>query len=437
MAYKGKNKGKRTHGRSRGRPQAAQETRDLTLRVTELGRHCDGIASDGADGDRYFVGHVVPGELVRVRAAGNRAELLEVIEPSPDRVAAFCQHYGKCGGCSAQHLGSRAYGDWKSDIITKALNNQGLEMAIDDLIDAHGDGRRRVTFHLQIQNGKVRAGFMQPRSRDLVEIVDCPILSPALKDTPKLVQALAQPFVNSVRQLDMALTETTNGVDCDIRGAETITYDMHVSLAQLADQWNLARITLDGVIELERHKPMLPVGAVAIPLPPGSFLQATTLGEDTLAGLVERELGTAKKVADLFCGVGPYALRFARQARVYAADSNQVAIAALGHGARHGVGLKQIDAEVRDLFRNPVFRDDLGSFDVVILNPARAGAQAQSEELAASEVPLVVYVSCDPATLARDARILVDGGFKLARLTAVDQFKYAAHIETVAVFRRG
>jgi len=309
-------------------------------------------------------------------------------------------------------------------------------VAIADMKDAHGAGRRRATFHVIFTQARAKVGYMQARSNTLIEIEACPILAPALKEAPRIARELAAPFAETHRQLDIALTEIPEGLDCDIRGTDKITYDIHVALAELADKWDLARITLDGVIELERRRPMLPVGAVRVPLPPSSFLQATALGEDTLAELVLAEVGGASKVADLFCGIGPFALRLATNASVYAADSNAVAIDALNDGLRHAVGLKQVEAEVRDLFRNPLYRDDLDDFDAVILNPARAGAQAQAEEIAQSEVPLVVYVSCDPATLARDANLLVEGGYQLVRLTPVDQFKFASHVEAVAVFRK-
>ncbi len=440
MAYHRKKSRSRSKDRRRKSRSPTGETKEQILRIEALGRHGDGSGrvEGAAENELCFVPYVLPGELVKARTLGKRGELVEVLEPSKDRVAPQCQYFGKCGGCAAQHMSETTYRDWKTEIVETALRNKGLELSVSEMRDAHGDGRRRVTYHALVhsQNQNVRVGFMQFRSDDLIAIDACPILSPALKNTPELARELAEPFAQSVRQLDIAITETAEGLDCDLRGAEELTYDIHVALAELADKWKLARITLDGVMELERHKPMLPVADVSIPLPPGSFLQATALGEQTLVEHVVNEVGEAKHIADLFCGVGPYALQLARTATVYAADSNEVALAALQSGYSHSVGLKHLEAEVRDLFRNPLYRDDLDAFDAVVLNPARAGAQAQSEELAASEVPLVVYVSCDPATLARDAEILVEGGYDFLRIAPVDQFKYSSHIETVSVFKR-
>lgn len=435
MVNKTKKRG-RKNKRGPAKPKVARV--ELMARVESLGRHCDGVAvaDGGASSDRYFVPFALPGELVRIRAAGTRAELIEILEPSSDRINAFCPHYSRCGGCTSQHLDENPYKVWKQKIVETALQNKGLGVAIDQMVDAHGEGRRRVTFHAILTQRQTKIGFMQSRSRQLTEISACPILSPTLINATEIARSLATPFAATHHALDLALTVTKEGLDCDIQGVEDISYDVHVALAEQADKWDLARITIDGVMELERRKPYLSIGSSRIPLPPASFLQATLQGENTLSSRVCEELEGAKKVADLFCGIGPYALRLAETASVYAADSNELAIDALQAAQRQNTGLKPIVAEVRDLFRNPLYRDDLDDFDAVVLNPARAGAQAQSEEIAQSSTPLVVYVSCDPATLARDAEILENGGFQLTRITPVDQFKYSSHIETVSVFRR-
>ena len=411
---------------------------ERTLHVSSLGRHGDGIATADGDGEqgRYFVPFALPGERVHAKTVGKRAEILGILEPSSDRIEPFCPHFGSCGGCTSQHLGDASYRAWKHGIVEMALRNRGLEVNVDDLVEAHGDGRRRVTFHVRFAKGRVQVGFMQPRSRDLINLDHCPILVPELGNAPETARLMTAPFASKTQQLDIAITATREGLDCDIRGAGAVDYDIHVALAERADACDIARVSIEGEMILERRKPTLRVGALRVPLPPASFLQATTAGEEILAGLVLSEIGGAKTVADLFCGVGPFALRMAPTAAVYAADSNEAAIAALRDAVRYGEGLKPVDAEVRDLFRNPVYHDDLKRFDAVIFNPGRAGAEAQAKEIAASIVPLVVCVSCDPASLARDAKILTDGGYQFERVTPVDQFKYSPHIESVAVFRR-
>lgn len=435
MPYKPNRKPRRSSRKARHRVETAIER---TLYVSSLGRYGDGIAAvDGDDGqDRYFVPFTLPGERVRAKTIGKRAEILEILEPSSDRVEPFCPHFGSCGGCTSQHMGDIPYRTWKRGVVEMALRNKGIEVRIDDLIDAHGEGRRRVTFHVRFSKGRVQVGFMQSRSRDLVDLERCPILVSGLDDATEVARKLAAPFASKTQQLDIAITATQDGLDCDIRGGGAVDYDIHVALADHADACDVARVSIEGEMVLERRKPTLGIGKLRVSLPPASFLQATAVGEETLARLVLSEIGDARKVADLFCGVGPFALRVAPTAAVYAVDNNEAAIAALRDAVRYGEGLKPVEAEVRDLFRNPVYHEDMKRFDAVVFNPGRAGAEAQAIEIALSAVPLVVCVSCDPASLARDAKILTDGGYQFERVTPVDQFKYSPHIESVAIFRR-
>ncbi len=178
------------------------------------------------------------------------------------------------------------------------------------------------------------------------------------------------------------------------------------------------------------------MGKARVSLPPGSFLQATVAGEETLAALAVKHAGRAKHIADLFCGVGPFALRLAEKSRVTAYDSDAGAIAALQKAVASTPGLKPVKAETRDLFRRPLVAEELRDFDAVVFDPPRQGAQAQAERLSASKVPVVIAVSCNVATFARDARILIDGGYKIEDVTPVDQFRHTPHIELVARFRR-
>ena len=210
---------------------------------------------------------------------------------------------------------------------------------------------------------------------------------------------------------------------------------MITALSRIAEQHRLARLTRHGELVLMRVAPTIAIGAANVTLPPGSFLQATIAGEETLAELVKEHCGRAKQIADLFCGVGPFALRLAMRARIFAFDADAPAVAALEKAA-HAPGLKPVKAEVRDLFRRPLVPQELRDFDCVVFDPPRQGAQAQAQKLAASRVPVVVAVSCNAATFARDARILVDGGYRLEAVTPVDQFRHTPHVELVARFFR-
>ena len=211
---------------------------------------------------------------------------------------------------------------------------------------------------------------------------------------------------------------------------------MITTLSRIAEQHRLARLTRHGELVLMRSPPMVSIGTAQVTLPPGSFLQATVAGEETLAALVAEACGRAKNIADLFCGVGPFALRLAAKARIAAFDSDAGAVTALQKAATATSGLKPVKAETRDLFRRPLVAQELRDFDAIVFDPPRQGAQAQALQLAASKVGAVVAVSCNVATFARDARILVDGGFRLEKVTPVDQFRYTPHVELVARFAR-
>jgi 23S rRNA (uracil1939-C5)-methyltransferase len=208
------------------------------------------------------------------------------------------------------------------------------------------------------------------------------------------------------------------------------------TLAGVADKHKLARITRHGELVAQVAQPLLQVGRAAVPLPPGAFLQATAAGEATLARLVIEHAGTAKSVADLFCGIGTFALRLAERARVSAFDSDADTVKALQQAAARTGGLKPLAAQARDLFRRPLMATELKDFDAVVFDPPRQGAEAQARELAKSAVPTVIAVSCDATTFARDAGILVSGGFKIAGVTPVDQFRYSFHVEIAAKFER-
>jgi len=247
--------------------------------------------------------------------------------------------------------------------------------------------------------------------------------------------ALAEALGAMKKPLDIQVTATDGGMDVDVRGSGPMPPQRATALARLAATHRLARLTRHGELIAQRAAPTVRMGKAQVVLPPGSFLQATAVGESVLAGLVSEHVGKAKTVADLFCGVGPFALRLAERARVYAADGDAAAIAALRQAAP-APGLKPVEAEARDLFRRPLGPAQLERFDAVVFDPPRQGAEAQARELAASRVERVVAVSCNAATFARDARILVDGGYRLTEVTPVDQFRHSAHMEMVAKFER-
>jgi 23S rRNA (uracil1939-C5)-methyltransferase len=407
------------------------------LTISRIGHRGDGIA-ETTEGP-VFVPYTLAGEAVEVeRFPGHpdRRHLLRVETASAERVTPVCPHFGVCGGCQTQHWDFSRYREWKRGTVVEALRQAGLDAPVGDLIDAHGEGRRRAVFHARRSTHDVlEVGFAAYRAHHIVSIDRCPVLAPSMADAIPAAWALAEALGPLGKPLDIQATATDAGLDIDIRGSGPLKPRQTAALARLAETHRLARLTRHGELIVQRAAPSVRMGKASVVLPPGAFLQATQEGEAVLARLVADDVGNAKAVADLFCGVGPFALRLAERARVSAADSDAAAVAALGQAAK-APGLKPIEAETRDLFRRPFAPDELKSFAAVLFDPPRQGAEAQARQLAASKVPLVVAVSCNAATFARDARLLVDGGYRLTAVIPVDQFRYSAHVEIVARFER-
>jgi 23S rRNA (uracil1939-C5)-methyltransferase len=405
------------------------------LTITRLGHRGDGVADTPAG--PVYVPYALPGEVVTVEAVAghpDRRILDHIDRPSHERVTPVCKHFGVCGGCALQHWSLAEYRLWKRALVVEMLEHHGLVCPVAPLVDAHGRGRRRAVLHARRGGHEVlEVGFAAPRAHHIVAIDACPVLAPELAGAIKAAWAIAETLKLTDKPLDIQFTAADNGLDVDVRGSGPLKPDHITRLARIADAHGLARLTRHGELVTQRAQPLLSVGRAQVPLPPGSFLQATAEGEATLARLVLDHVGKAKRVADLFAGIGTFALRLAEKARVTAADSEAGAIKALQRAAATTSGLKQIEALPRDLFRRPLVASELKVFDAVVFDPPRQGAEAQARELAASTVKTIVAVSCDPATFARDVRILVDGGYKLVGVTPVDQFRWSHHVEVVGV----
>jgi 23S rRNA (uracil1939-C5)-methyltransferase len=408
------------------------------LVIDRVGHRGEGVADTTAG--PLFVPYTLPGETVEVdRVAGqpDRRHLLRVEIASADRIAPFCPHFGVCGGCAIQHWLPERYREWKRGLLVAALEQAGLDAEVGELVDAHGEGRRRATFHARRGSRDIlEVGFAALRAHHIVAIDRCPVLAPSLDGALPAAWAVAEALGPQSKPLDIQATATDTGLDMDVRGSGPLNPARIGALAKLAATHPLARLTRHGELIAQRAAPSVAMGRARVILPPGSFLQATVAGEHTLARLVEAHAGKAKAVADLFCGVGPFALRLAERARVAAFDSDPEAVAALKQAANNTPGLKPIDTEARDLFRRPLVAQELKRLDAVVFDPPRQGAEAQARELAKSAVLIVVAVSCSAATFARDARILTDGGYRLTSITPVDQFRHSAHVEIVARFER-
>jgi 23S rRNA (uracil1939-C5)-methyltransferase len=408
------------------------------LAIDHVGHRGDGVAQSAAG--PIYVPYTLPGEVVEVDpwpGHPDRRNLLRVETPSAERIDPICPHFGVCGGCALQHWSAARYREWKRDLVVEALRQAGIAAPVADLIDAHGEGRRRIVLHARFgSHGIIEVGFAALHAHRIVSIDHCPILAPGLAGIIDAAWAIAEALQSAGKPLDIQATATGAGIDVDVRGSGPLTPQLTLALARLAETHRLARITRHGELVAQRAEPTIRVGRAIVALPPGAFLQATALGEETLAGLVLAHAGTAKAAADLFAGVGPFALRLAERARIIAADSDEAAIGALRRAAAGTSGLKPVDAQRRDLFRRPFVAQELSALDAVVFDPPRQGAEAQARELARSRVPRIIAVSCNAASFARDARILIDGGYRLTQVTPVDQFRYAAHVEIVARLER-
>jgi 23S rRNA (uracil1939-C5)-methyltransferase len=409
------------------------------LTIQRLGQRGEGIANH--DGALVYVPHALPGEVVLADVDGDRGSLNLVETSATNRVAAICKHYGTCGGCALQVLAPQDYLAWKRSLVSDALAREGVPCPVGDIIAAHGEGRRRVTFHARINTGslaenRIALGFMRARSHDIVDIDACPVLSPELGNAADIARSVARTMSALGKPLDIVVTATQSGLDVDMRGAGALNNELRIGLTRLAETLDLARIANHGDIIIERRAPSVPIGNALLNPPPGAFLQATALGEQALAGLVMGAARGSKRIADLFAGVGTFALRLAELAPVEAVENDAAALLALSRAANFAPGLKGVSVQERDLFRRPLTDKELDRFDCVVFDPPRAGAQAQAQQLAKSGVRKVISVSCNAQTFARDARLLMDGGYTVSEVTPVDQFLYSPHVEMVGVFTK-
>jgi 23S rRNA (uracil1939-C5)-methyltransferase len=417
-------------------PPAMNDELSQKLSVASLGHRGEGLVRT-THGPVYIPG-ALPGELVLAQIRGERGKLMEILRPSLARIAPICPYFGECGGCATQHLGHRLYANWKEQIVSDALAHAHVEAPLSAMIDAHGDGRRRAIFHARFaaERAHVEVGFMQARTHRIIEIQACPILAPGMAGALGAARALAECLRGVGKPLDINVTATLTGLDFDIRGCGVIDFPARQKLIEAAGKLDIARLSNHGETVIERRAPEILMGSVSVCPPPGGFLQATQEGERILARLTLDAVRGARRVADLFCGAGAFALRLASHHDVHAVEMDGTALAALTRAGSAAHGLRPITCEARDLFRRPLGRDQLKRFDAVVFDPPRAGAEAQSRELAASDVETIVAISCNAASFARDMNILIAGGYRLESVTPIDQFRFSPHVEIVGVLRR-
>jgi len=403
------------------------------VRIDSIGRQGDG-AADTPHG-RVHVAFTLPGEEVEIARDGERGMLEAVIRPSGERATPPCRHFGACGGCALQHWKAEPYLAWKRSLVAEALAREDVRTEVAQTVPAYGSGRTRAVFHAGRGDRKDAVGFARRRSHEIVAIEECPVLDPKLEAALPVARELAKILAATGKPVDLHFTLAERGLDIDIRGPGKLAKPVESKLVSFAAEKKLSRVSLHGVPLAKLLPPTHLVGDVRVAFPPGPFLQATAEGERVLAEKVLEAAAGAKSSADLFSGIGTFALRLAAKAKVAAFDNHEPSMAALQAAAK-SPGLKPVSASARDLFRWPLVTDELRHFDFVVLDPPRQGAEAQVRELAKSKVKKIAYVSCDADTFSRDAKVLIDGGYRLHEVTPVDQFRYSPHVELLGEFSR-
>jgi 23S rRNA (uracil1939-C5)-methyltransferase len=411
-----------------------------TLTIARVGGQGDGIAETAVG--PIFAPLTLPGETVRGVVREGRLEEVQILTPSPDRIAPVSPQYGDCGGCSLQHWAADPYLDWKREQVRLALAREGITVEIEPTVAVAPGTRRRLALHARRgPDGRVLLGFKARKSWRLVEITACPVADPRLVAALPALARVADAFLEHPKSAPtLHVTLTLDGLDVDVTGVERrsggLSRDAQMKAIAASNAADLARLSLAGETLVMARQPHVQFGPATVPVPPGGFLQAAPPAE---AAMVERAVAAvkgAKKIADLFCGAGTFTFPLAKVAPVLAADGSAPGIAALKAGFKTAKGIKPIEAQARDLFRRPMAPYDLRGCDAIVLDPPRAGALEQTQQIAQTKATTVVYVSCNPVTFARDARVLLDAGFRLETVTPVDQFLWSAHVELVAVLRR-
>ncbi len=405
------------------------------LQISALGAQADGIAN-GPSGNKLFVPFSLPGETVRAIVTGQRADLISIEEASPDRVAPPCRHFGICGGCQLQHLEHAPYLDWKRRKVVDALAREGVDAPVGETVGCPPHSRRRVVLSARKAGGGMLLGFNAALSNEIVAIEECPISLPDIVDALPALNEMAREMCRTKDAFRIAVTVTKAGLDVNFEGSGKLEGAERLSATRKASDLRFARLSLDGEILIEREKPQVVIGNAVVSPPPGAFLQAVAEAEAAMAGLVTGHFAKSKRVADLFCGVGTFALRLAERSEVHAVEADQPALDALERGFRFGQSLRKVTTEKRDLFRRPMTFKELNAFDGVAFDPPRAGAEDQAKQIARSDVPKVAAVSCNPTTLGRDLKILIDGGYRIVSVTPVDQFLWSHHVEAVALLEK-
>jgi 23S rRNA (uracil1939-C5)-methyltransferase len=411
----------------------------VTVTINRLGAQGHGIAQ-GEDGPVY-VPYALPGEILAIARNGDNGTVMSTSNLSPDRIEPVCRHFGPdsdmCGGCSLQHLAEVPYLAFKRQLVVDALKAKGLTPDIAETVPAKPGERRRTVFSARKTEKEFLLGFNREETHHIVSIVECPIAAPGIVARLDAIRLIGNALAVGSETFRISVLETLSGLDIAAEGLKKLDDKQRRSVVEtVLTLKGIARVSINGEILVEPQKPIIEFSGVRVSPPPGSFVQATKTAEEVIASLVAGHIGKAKRVIDLFAGAGTFSLRLAKTAKVHAVEGDDKALKALDHAARNTQGLKPVTVEKRDLFRRPMIPMDLKNYDALVFDPPRAGAEVQVKEIARSGIKTIAAVSCNPLTLARDLRILVDAGYRIKSVTPIDQFLWSTHVETVALLTK-
>ncbi len=399
----------------------------MTYQITRLGHLGDGITSEG-----HLAPLTLPGEEITGDIVGGRISDPKIVTPSAERVRPVCSHFKSCGGCSLQHGADAFVAGWKQSVVQSALSAQGISAPFRDIQTSPPRSRIRAVLSGRRTKKAALIGFHARRSDVIVPITDCHVIHPDLQACVPVLAEIARVGGSRNGTLSFALTLSEHGVDCAVSGGKPLDEALRTTLPQFANSF--VRLTWEDEPVFTETPPTQRFGGTAVTPPPGAFLQATKEGEAALVAAVSDAVGPAGRIVDLFAGCGTFTLPLAKKAAVHAVEGLRDLTDALDHGMRFSTGLKPVTTEVRDLFRRPLLPDELKKFDAVVIDPPRAGAEAQVAELAEAKPPRIAFVSCNPVTFARDAKKLIDAGYRLEWVQVVDQFRWSPHVEMAALF---
>jgi 23S rRNA (uracil1939-C5)-methyltransferase len=406
----------------------------VIVTIERLGHLGDGVAQT-SEGPVFATG-ALPGEVVEGTRTGDRLADIRIVTPSTNRVKPPCRHARSCGGCQLQHASDAFVALWKEQVVKTALAGQGLSAPFRPMSISPANTRRRATLSARRTKSGALLGFHAKGSDTITPIPECQLVHPALIAAFPGLEALVILGGSRSAELSLMVTVTRGGVDVVVSGGKPLDGALRLELSRVVERHAFSRLTWEGETVALRDRPAQVIGAATVVPPAGAFLQATPEGEAALLAGVRAALGPQRRVVDLFAGVGTFGLPLAAEMEVHVVEGDRQMIAALELGARHAQGLRRVTAEARDLFRRPLEPDELKTYTGAVIDPPRAGAEAQTERLAKSSIPVIAAVSCNPVTFARDARTLVVAGYSLDWVQVVDQFRWSTHVELVARLSR-